>query len=67
MYDTLESVEEYMTVKDVAKRLGISDRGVRKLIERDRLKAHKVGGEGRGGIWLIPRREFERLKEEREA
>ncbi len=55
---------DYMTVQEVAAKLGVSDEAVRKLIKRKRLPAEKVGSKYRG-YWRIKAEDlesFERIR-----
>jgi excisionase family DNA binding protein len=55
-------MEDFVLVPDAARELNVSKWAVWKLIERDQLKARKIGMQ-----YFIPRAELERLKEARRA
>ncbi len=51
--------ERDLTVKDLARVTGKAPRTLRALMRSGRLPAYKVGG-----LWLVPREAFERLRGE---
>lgn len=53
-------MEELLTTKQAAERLGVTTRRVRQLIEEKRLRAVKVGRD-----WAIPPAELERHEQKR--
>jgi excisionase family DNA binding protein len=61
-----EKGEEWMTPREVAKRLNASIRTVYDLINLGRLRAKELWSyTGRKRFWLIPVSEVEKLKKER--
>ena len=57
-----EVVDGFLTVGDVAERLQLHKSTVWKMIHNGRLKAFKVGGNGRSR-WRIPASELAKLEE----
>lgn len=51
----------WLSVKEVAARLGISTRAVYDRIDDGRLRAHNFGGEAQRALWRIKETEVERF------
>jgi excisionase family DNA binding protein len=55
----MSSVEAYMTVKEAAERLGLSESRVYELVSSEQLPATRVHGKA----WVIRRKDVERFAE----
>jgi len=51
--------ERLLTVTEAAKKLGVTDGWVRKLLRIRKMRGHKVGPK----VWLIPESEVEKFRE----
>lgn len=63
----VEEVGGYMMVKAVSRDLGMKDQAVYYLLRSGQLKAIKLEGSGRGGVWLVSKASLERYKARRAA
>lgn len=51
----------YLTTRDIAKRLSINPVTVRRWIEAGKIPAVKIGGKGRHGRWRVKEEDLERF------